>query len=650
MSARRRLRRLVIAPAVLSVVAASLSVVATTASSSAAASQGSRNIHLRGQTSTFPKAGPVSPGHAANLTEDGKLERYTNRSASQRPATKQTASGARTLASPQTSWVPTVTPTAVHSAHTGLHASWEGLSEVDNANTAGSAFEPPDQGLCVGNGKVFEIINNVVRVYNTNGTPAAPAISTNAFFGYPEEFDPNTGKFGPLPADPSCAYDAGTGRFYVVMLILDIDPESGGLTLANHVDIAVSKTGNATGGYFYYSIPTTDTGGSNGPLHKDCPCIGDFPHMGLDAHGLFVTTNEYPWGSGAGVFGNNFNGAQIYAMSKKKLAGGQSLVPIVQFENTFAQNGQTKIPGFAVWPTLNPGTGYATANGGSEYFTSSTAAEEARPRTFTGHAKNIVLWSIANTSSLEDPSPDVDLNSFVLPSESYGVPALANQKAGPVPLRDCLHVQCRGDGDPYELDNEGGLDSSDSRMLTGWFAGGKVLAALDTAMTVNGNLQSGVAWFQISPAGSSSKVSSQGYLGVASNNVIYPAIATGPLNYGAVALTLSGDTHYPTAAYARWSPSGTGDVYTAAEGAAPEDGFCEYVFYDCAGTDPPTIRPRWGDYGFAAFDGTDVWIGSEYIGHSCTFKQFDADTTCGGTRNYYGNFSTRISRVHPGVT
>ena len=323
---------------------------------------------------------------------------------------------------------------------------------------------------------------------------------------------------------------------------------------------------------------------------------------------------------------------------------------MVQFQNTFTQTSAGKLPGFTLWPTLNPTTEYASGGGGTEFFASSTAAEEARPTTFTGHANQIGLWSVTNTSSLDTSSPNLHLNSQLLKSESYGVPALANQKAGPVPLRDCLHVQCRGDGNPYELDNEGGLDSSDSRMLTAWYVRGTVVAALDTAMTVNGNLQSGVAWFQITPNGTTSAISKQGYLGVAGNNVIYPSIATGPLNYGAVALTLSGDTHFPTAAYARWSPSGTGDVYTAAEGAAPEDGFCEYVFYNCAQTSQPAIRPRWGDYGFAAYDGTDIWVASEYIAHSCSFSKFNSDVTCGGKRSYYGNFSTRISRVQPGVT
>jgi hypothetical protein len=71
------------------------------------------------------------------------------------------------------------------------------------------------------------------------------------------------------------------------------------------------------------------------------------------------------------------------------------------------------------------------------------------------------------------------------------------------------------------------------------------------------------------------------------------------------------------------------------------------VFYNCALTTTPTIRPRWGDYGAAQIDGTQVWIASEYIAQSCTIDQYIADPTCGGTRAPLSNWSTRITQVTP---
>lgn len=57
-----------------------------------------------------------------------------------------------------------------------------------------------------------------------------------------------------------------------------------------------------------------------------------------------------------------------------------------------------------------------------------------------------------------------------------------------------------------------------------------------------------------------------------------------------------------------------------------------------------TNRPRWGDYGAAAADGTNIWLASEYVGQTCPLAQCTADFACGGTRAQLGNWGTRISQ------
>jgi hypothetical protein len=62
--------------------------------------------------------------------------------------------------------------------------------------------------------------------------------------------------------------------------------------------------------------------------------------------------------------------------------------------------------------------------------------------------------------------------------------------------------------------------------------------------------------------------------------------------------------------------------------------------------------PRWGDYGATAVDGDSIWIGSEYIGQTCTFAEYVSGLgsptgTCGGTRSGLGNWYTRISKIMP---
>jgi len=325
-------------------------------------------IHLRGSSSVFPTPTTGSSGGAVNLTEDGTLMRFGAISHSPRPAVVSSG-GQRRLASATAIYPPSVTPTAVLSTRPGLRTTWAGLDEADNDRVGPGSLEPPDQGLCVGNGKVLEIINDTAQVFSTSGGEVSPAVNIAGLFGYSSDSSP-------FITDPSCVFDPTTQRFYLTVLTLDLDSD-GNLTGTNHLDISVSKTSNPVGGYWFYSIPVTDTGGANGPRHKDCPCIGDYPHIGTDAHGFYVTTNEYPFSDAPGVFGNNFNGAQLYAMSKTALAHGASDVRTVHFgHNVIRPSSGGTIAGFTMLPAQASGAGFATAAQGPLYIHSSTAAEE----------------------------------------------------------------------------------------------------------------------------------------------------------------------------------------------------------------------------------------------------------------------------------
>ena len=51
----------------------------------------------------------------------------------------------------------------------GLLTEFGGLDAFDNAVATGLDFEPPDQGLCVGNGFVLESINVTIRAFDDSG-------------------------------------------------------------------------------------------------------------------------------------------------------------------------------------------------------------------------------------------------------------------------------------------------------------------------------------------------------------------------------------------------------------------------------------------------------------------------------------------------
>ncbi len=526
-----------------------------------------------------------------------------------------------------------------------LNLSFDGLNHRQQRLANGGnqfSVEPPDQGLCASSSYVMESVNDVLRVFDTSGKALIGVVDLNTFYGYPAAINRSTGVRGPFVTDPSCYFDPDTQRWFQVVLTLDTHP-NGSFTGTNHLDIAVSQTANPTGAWTIYRVPVQDDGTDGTPNHGCSlgPCLGDYPHIGADANGFYVTTNEYSF------FGPEFIGAQIYAFSKSALASGASNVSVTQFNTAGAVNGN---PGFTVWPATTPAGGYDPSLGGTEYFLSSDAADEANG---TGVSSDLIVWALTNTQSLNN-NPALNLSNSVLTVNPYAIPPKADQKAGDFPLGQCLNnTACatflNGKPDPFAPEVESHLDSNDTRMQQVVFANGKLWGALDTALTINGVNKAGIEWFIVKPsvsrAGVSGAVALQGYLGLANNNLTYPAIGVTASGRGVMAFTVVGADYYASAGYAGIDAKvGVGDVHVAAAGLGPDDGFTSYKFY--VGNPP---RTRWGDYGYTAVVGNSIWIASEYIGQTCTLAQYESAPfgSCGSTRTSLGNWDTRISEVTP---
>ncbi len=533
-----------------------------------------------------------------------------------------------------------------------LEKSFNGITQREHrlANNGNQfSVEPPDQGLCVGESFVMESVNDALRVYDTSGHPLTTVTALNAFYGYPPAIvRGNPSVFGPFLTDPSCYYDKPTKRWFQVVLTLDTLPSTGGFTGTNHLDLAVSKTSDPTGAWTIYRIPVQDNGTQGTPNHgcSNGFCFGDYPHIGADKNGFYITTNEYSF------FGPEFHAAQIYAFSKAALASGAATVAVTQLD-TFGTVATARNPGFTVWPATTPGDGYANTQGGIEYFMSSNAAQEANGN---GASSDLIVWALTDTQSLNSTSPTLNLSNTILTINSYATGPKSEQKQGSVPFAECLNTpSCSatliGGPDPFH-EVEEPLDSNDTRMQQVVYAGGLLSGALDTTLTVDGVNHTGIEWFfvkpQVSAIGVSGSVVNNGYLGLANNNVIYPAIGMTEDGKGILAFTLVGQDFYPSAAYSPIdAQQGIGDIHVAALGKGPQDGFSEYESF---GNPPGSTRPRWGDYGAAVGVGNSVWIASEYIGQRCTLAQYKAAPfgSCNGTRTALANWFTRISKVGVG--
>jgi hypothetical protein len=115
----------------------------------------------------------------------------------------------------------------------GFKNGFEGLNFYQQRYARGGnqfSVEPPDQGLCVGNGYVVESVNDVMNVFDTSGNSVLPdntatnivggsprnvnhAVDLNSFYGYVPAINRSTGIRGPFVTDPTCIYDAPTQRF-----------------------------------------------------------------------------------------------------------------------------------------------------------------------------------------------------------------------------------------------------------------------------------------------------------------------------------------------------------------------------------------------------------------------------------------------------
>jgi len=570
-------------------------------------------------------------------------------------------------------------PKSVTTATPNLVTSFQGLNHFDQrfGSTAGSnafSLEPPDQGLCVGsdgsgNTRVVEVINDVLRVYTTSGAPVTSATDLNSFLGYAPAIIRTTNPvtLGPVVTDPSCLYDAQTGHWFLDVLTLESFPHPAAdgtqhLTGVNHLDLAVSNTPDPAGSWTVYRLPVQDDGTQGTPNHGCSPghstveplptnptaCFGDYPHIGSDANGVYLTTNEYSF------FGPEFHGAQVYAFSKAQLAARSATISVTQFDTHGMDTFGFGMNGFTLWPSTTPGGGGDATAGGTEYFLSTNAAAEAHD---TGNGTSVfqpstqlLVWAITNTGSLNG-TPVLSLSNAKLDVGLYTMPPKATQKSGNQPLRQCLNqnpcsLVLNGIKDPFS-EQSADLDSNDTRMQQVTWVNGTLWGAIDTGLSVSSAKQAGIEWFSVSPSTSAGPVSAtlanQGYVGLGNDNLTYPAIGITSGGTGVMAFTLVGSDFYPSAGYALVTPSGVGDVHVAAPGLGPEDGFSDYQIF---GDPPGTTRPRWGDYGAAVPVGSSVWIASEYIGQTCNLSQYrTTGFRCGNTRTALANWGTRISEV-----
>jgi hypothetical protein len=491
---------------------------------------------------------------------------------------------------------------------------WEGLDHTDQRFAGGGnqfSLEPPDQGLCVGGTspndpsygpEVVESVNDALVFYDARMHQFGVPITLSQFYGLPPTIDRTTGKFGPFVSDPKCYFDPDTQRWFHSVLTIALDPVTGAFKAPASVYIAVSTSSEALGSYFIYRIDATDRD------HPNCPCFGDQPLIGADKYGFYVSTAEYD----LKPFGANFNGPQIYAMSKKKLEKG-TLGTVVHFA------GLTHVAGGRTTGTVQPAMAqvgqFDISNRGTEYFLSGfdCLPEDGCP-VASGEFNKITIWALTNTASLGG-HPNLHLSLQDISVGPYESPVPQVQKDGPRPLGEL-------DGEPVPV-----VNANDSRMNQVVYAAGYLWSGINTKVLPGP--RDGIEYFVVAPSVASDVVHgaihAQGYVAAANRFLSFPSIGVNATGAGVIAFSLMGPNDYPSSAQIAIAPAGVhGNIQIVRVGFRPEDGFTCYE----AEVGPGAVC-RWGDYSAAV--GTpagDVFSAAEYIGDN--------------TRTFFANWSTFV--------
>jgi hypothetical protein len=381
-------------------------------------------------------------------------------------------------------------------------------SQVTNYNLK---FEPPDQGLCKGNGFVLEAVNSAYRVYHTNGKTTRGPFNINDLFNVGgKEFT----------SDPRCWYDPTTQTWFATILFLN-DTSTGSDLL-----IATRHSLNPLGLWNEYQINTTDIG--NG-----CPCFGDQPRIGIDQYNLYVTDDEFS------ITGPQFLGPDVYAFSKADLVAGATTLHFVRFPHLTIAGHSTLAP----QPALSAGTPPA------EFFLSSIQSGPQR-------GAGLGVWAMTNRQQVAAGGVPT-LSSTVIGSEHYANPPGAPQKGATSTLAsgdDRMQQTAYAGGTVWGEMNTAVQPAGDSKVRAGaaWF---QVQPSLSSQGVTGGSIVR------------------QGYVAAAGQYLLYPAVQPDAAGNAAVVFTITSKTRFPSAGYATLEEdaSNFGPPVVAAAGTGPYD-------------------------------------------------------------------------------
>jgi hypothetical protein len=565
-------------------------------------------------------------------------------------------------------------------------------------------IEPPDQGLCAGNGYVVED-NNIgeILVFNTALQRESSVIPLDTLMGL-------TARGWSSGGDISCLYDASNGGHWFFTEFVSATSEASGgpfagcfgaLANACYEGIAVTAGANPFGPYNVYFAHA-----DYNPAEPGYPyLLNDFAKISATRDAFLLFYDEFPLNPAVpGLGGGDFNGAQEFAFSKNALERGlpvtlpdgrpdpalnvaiENMGLLATPDGTCLSDSQYHEAGVACWSAVIPAvppdpSQWDNSHGGSGFMLGTTDFDSFAGLPSAG-ASQLAVFDWTGLAGLNTFSCSAcsavhfggQLFSGVL--FYYGVGALGAQKAGPIPLGDECGAAGLSTGSPPPAScPENGIATNGDFMTQVSQAQGQVWGATSTEIDqvyssqASPELHEGAIYWVMGTTSFDRSgfftLTSQGYVSPEHQDLEFPAMAAegypwqdGGNGAAIMDFTLSGNGgptgannggFYPSTAYGRLTSTAgglLGPVHVADLGRSPEDGFTEYSGY------PGPTDPRWGDYSNAIFlpwSGSRIYFATNYIQYpNCLPPAFTLTIgTCGGTRDGLANWGTSVNSVVP---
>ncbi|HLM01889.1 MAG TPA: FG-GAP-like repeat-containing protein [Pyrinomonadaceae bacterium] len=177
--------------------------------------------------------------------------------------------------------------------------SFNGISSSEVAAAFGFRIIPPDTNGDVGLNHYVQSVNALTRIFDKNGNPLTPPFKLSSLFsvlGTPCSMRDD--------GDPVVLYDALADRWFLSQFCNNFPPF--------RQMIAVSKTGDPTGGYYVYEFVM--------PNVK----LNDYPKFGVWTDAIYMSTDEF--------LGGDYAGTGTFAFDKRKLYAGEPLPSYIYFD------------------------------------------------------------------------------------------------------------------------------------------------------------------------------------------------------------------------------------------------------------------------------------------------------------------------------